>query len=513
MIYKLVGLLLIVVIFFGGGYFLIQNLSGFMAGRKLPSLPFTTQIKSTNLGIKLTDYKKSEIISAKGGSLSLEGDQGKRINLDFPKMSILGTSDITVTQIQNIDGLPAGATLINGVQINSLEDKLGKLATLDVELPEEVSGKRLLGFVYDQDGKNFRRFPVEIKDGKAIFSLDHFSGYGVISVDDSYKDPPTKLQVREEAQLKVRELLKGNEGLTEELKSQILSIMQDWYQRAVKPGLEKAKQNDELVIDAVHEFVVWWQGAQSLGMDKDTLKNESEEGKRLSAEAIKNASEKAYQKCTKEKDPAQAGKLMKLYALAHLLGTEGISGLNVEDIKNKVIKCANFEVKFTSQMVHHTVVGTIDRYSVSGMIPLTMNEDFSLAGEGEIKGEGFTLNGKPCTQSRPEVYLVKVLQTKFTTAEEKPGISLLYDMGEELSDIRANCFEPGVSVEMGGTMWDGDFAFIHEGERVQDNIIKFSNWEILGKGEVYAKKTYKQTKTLGVPIDENTTLELIHKPK
>lgn len=287
--------------------------------------------------------------------------------------------------------------------------------------------------------------------------------------------------------------------------------MLDWYQRAIKPTLQSAVNNDQLTIDAVHEFLVWRQGSQGLGFDTNELKNEDNEGLLLSANAIRNAANKASQKCLRDKDPSMAGVLIKFYALTELLPINGLSGLNSQDIKEMALKCAKFEIKFTSRMLHRNTTGGSSEFQASGSIPLVIDQNFTLSGEGEIKTNSYIFEGVSCTQSRPEIYHVKIQQAGFS-AGNKPQVTLFIDLGEELPDITATCPEEYGSIHMDGTIWDGDFVEMHLDDHITGNIFKLTNWDILGKGGTYAKKVYQKTKNLGVPVTEDTTLELIHRP-
>lgn len=148
---KITVILMLIVIFFVGGYYLVGYLTN------------TRKFGSFKIAVTLSDDIQTQIINSKGGNIILGSNKDDAVNLKFPNMSILGTTDITLSRIKSVGNLPIGSSFVNGVDINSTEDKLGNLATLTVPIPSKFTNQKLLGFVYDSSGDNYRLYPINIK--------------------------------------------------------------------------------------------------------------------------------------------------------------------------------------------------------------------------------------------------------------------------------------------------------------------------------------------------------------
>lgn len=515
---------LLCVVILGGEfvYFKFPQIKELISGN-----PFF-RARSYDVAIELGESKKAGIITVKGGKLDAEG-----YKLDFPKNSVLGAAEIEAQSIFSLRNLPKGTHFAAGVHLTSDEDTLGDPVELEVKIPQNFVGGKLIGFAYNEDGRAFHYYPVEIRGESAVFKIYHFSGYGILSVDDKYDSPPEASDMRDRAEQAIRGIIgEGNSddlsGFTDSQKQRMKNILDVWYRVKVKPMVESAKKDDKVIMNAAKEFIIWWQSTHALPDMEEIFSAQIQEAKRGLAEGVNNAVDKAVRKCDQEKDPAQAGVLIKLASLAHYLGMEGISGLDSEAILAKARKCVNFEVKMTSNFSEHMVatssVGTVTtdiRYGDSGLIPLTIDEDFSLSGEGSSKIDSYSQTGFNCAQNPPEMNSIKIPKLKFEPST-KAGVTIFFDTGET-TNVVWTCTMPNqdfVSTNP-NSVWDYGFYEMHTTEYQgpsEGYLFKLADWEILGKGGVYAKKEYNQTKTFVVQnvtrtVTEHTLFELIHKPR
>lgn len=521
-----IGIVVVLSIVVLGGefvYFKFPQVKEFISGN-----PFLKQ-KSYDVAIELGDLRKAGTITTKGGKIDAEG-----YSLDFLKNSVLGAADISVQNISSLRNLPKGTHFAAGIHIVSDEDTLGDPAELEIKIPQDFVGKKLVGFAYNEDGRAFHFYPVEIKGDSAIFKISHFSGYGILSVDDKYDSPPEASDMRDRSEQAIRNIIgEGNSndlsGFTDSQKQRMKNILDVWYRVKVKPLVESAKKDDKVIMKAAKEFIIWWQSTNALPDMEQIFSAQIQEAKRGLAEGVNNAVDKAVRKCDQEKDPAQAGVLIKLSSLAHYLGLEGIPGLDPEAILAKARKCVNFEVKMTANFTEHMVAtgphGPIDidiKFAESGFVPLTIDEDFSLSGEGKAQIDSYSQTDFACTQNPPEVNSIKIPKLKFESSG-KAGVSLAFDIGEPTSVVWTCRSAEGVTSTDPNSVWDYEFYEMHKSE-VQGLSLEegyqfnLADWDILGKGGVYAKKEYNQTKTFVVQnvtrtVTEHTLFELIHKPR
>lgn len=483
--------------------------------------------KSYDVAIELGESKNAGIITTKGGKIDSEN-----YKLDFPKNSVLGAADIAVQSIAALQNIPKGTNFVAGVHITSDEDGLGEAAELEIKIPQDFAGKKLVGFAYNEDGRAFRFYSVQIKGDSAVFKIYHFSGYGIISVDDKYDFPPEPNDMRDRAEQAIRNIIgEGNSddlsGFTDSQKQRIKNILDVWYRVKVKPLIDSAKGDENVIMKAAKEFIIWWQSTQALPDMEGVFSAQIQEAKSGLAVGVNNAVDKAVRKCNQEKDPAQAGVLTKLYALVHYLSLQGIQGLDAEGIKEKALKCANFEVKMTANFSEHIVatgpLGTIAtdiNYAESGFVPLTIDEDFGLSGEGKAQVDSYSQTGFACTQNPPEMNSIKIPKLKFESSG-KAGVSLFFDTGDSTPVVWSCRSAYGVTSTNPNPVWDYGFYELHKNEYqgpAEGYLFKLADWKILGKGGMYATKEYNQTKTFAVDnatrtVKEHTLFELIHKPR
>jgi hypothetical protein len=485
--------------------------------------------KSYDVAIELGESKRTEIITTKGGKIDVEG-----YTLDFPKNSVLGAAEIEAQSISSLRNLPKGTHFAAGIHIVSDEDTLGDPAGLEIKIPQSLAGSKLIGFAYNEDGRAFHYYPVEIKGGSAVFKIYHFSGYGILSVDDKYDSPPEASDMRDRSEQAIRNIIgEGNSddlsGFTDSQKQRMKNILDVWYRVKVKPLIDSAKKDDKVIMKAAKEFIIWWRSTQGLPDMEEAFSAQIQEAIRRLAEGVNNAVDNAARKCNQEKDPAQAGVLIKLASLAHYLGIEGITGLDSEAILAKARKCANFEVKMTSNFSEHMVAtgphGPVDidiKFAESGFVSLAIDDDFSLSGEGKAQIDSYSETGFACTQNPPEVNSIKIPKLKFESSG-KAGVSLAFDIGEPTPVVWTCRSAEGVTSTDPNSVWDYAFYEMHKNEYQGLSLeegyqFNLADWDILGKGGVYAKKDYSQTKTFVVQnvtrtVTENTLFELIHKPR
>jgi hypothetical protein len=109
----------------------------------------------------------------------LKEDENGDLAIDF-------NSDITLTPVSSIDGLPFSQGYLAAVHLGPDGAKLVDTADLTMEIPGEYDPSTLIGFAADGTGDDLHLYPATFSsyDGKTIatFSVMHFSLYGVAQV-------------------------------------------------------------------------------------------------------------------------------------------------------------------------------------------------------------------------------------------------------------------------------------------------------------------------------------------
>lgn len=124
----------------------------------------------------------------------LQEDENGELVIDYD-------SDIIMTPVSAIEGLPFSQGYLAAVHLGPDGAKLVRSADLSMEIPGEYDPSSLIGFAADGTGDDFHLYPATFysSDGKtyAQFNILHFSLYGVAQVVQSEivaqkKHPPVK---------------------------------------------------------------------------------------------------------------------------------------------------------------------------------------------------------------------------------------------------------------------------------------------------------------------------------
>lgn len=516
----LVVTVLIFAVVFAGVVWVLSNQDKISRIWEAP--PFTEKSAGLAVSVVLASEKAEKIIDSDGGKLEIPN-----AILDFPSRSLLTASDVAIYPIEKMNGLPNGAQFIAGAQIDSMEDVLLTPASLQVTIPDEAVGKNLRGVAYGKDGSNLHYFPVEISGNQANFLLFHFSGYGIIAVDDSEMKLPEPSLERLSAEFVIASIMQTYQddffwGRRDEMplgaKESLLTAMEEWYRDGVKPKLMSAIRSDDLLLDSATEYIVWRQMAIALGIEEE-LAALDQEGINILARAIKSGGDKAYQKCVGDKDAEKAGRLLRIWALVEALGLNGKAGINWTDIQSKIEQCANFELRITSRFDEKNGCGG-DSTIASGKLNLTPDNVLILSGEGEVKTTEQKMCGAVClAKPGPEVSRVEVLGSQLAAAN-KTEIALLLKIFAS-DRVEYSC-RPSENWTDLGTInlshWLANMSEMHYEDLVEEeadySTIKITDWEKVNKDGVFAKKHYKSTKSLGTTlVAEDTLFELMHAPR
>ncbi len=501
---------------------------------KAASLPFIGKFvgKSQSV-VSKSSLSKTATIGSKGGTLSVVGADSTS-TLEIPSKGLFYKTVVHGSPILSMSGLPQDSELIAGVDYDSSDALLTKPAKLEITL-DEVPKKKLMGFAYDAGGKNLITFPVTVHESTAIIPVMHFSGYGIITVPDTFKSNEHTNDVRAQAQqdilgfmswIQVTQAFGMNEQLTEAQKKGLRDILTDWWNRGVKPLLEQSLRDSKEIIPAAKEYTIWLQAVQALGFESDfstTIKT----SETILAKAILHAAEEASRMCIESHDPSQAGVLLKLYAIAEGLGLDGVGGLRVESLKKQALNCAQFKLtiqsRFTVEDGKVCPVGEDEAYS--GEIDLVADEDFTLSGKGTVKADSIQVCAKECRIEQgdgPVEATVEIPGVIFGMSSQARDIAIPLVVTDETA-VQYDCsyVVPGTDVDFGYHRpfgWDGEFYNMHDEARTGLFEYMITGWTRSGSGDAFATKIYDWVKKptfmgMGVPVHEVTTIKLLHTPR
>jgi len=217
---------------------------------------------------EITDpMRVSVILSQVGASKEMDGQGGTiqvNENTDFQftlgKDTLETMKAISLTPIQSIGGLDSAWTFIAGVQLTPDGTTFASAGKLTISIPEGFRNKKLTGFSYEGDGKDFSFYPITVSDGMAVFDVYGFSGYGLVSVEDFEAVPPKPSSIEKQAKQYLAAILRESAGLDDVLLKRIENILSAWYETSVKPKLDTAERDSDGIRDAGREFMSWLAG-------------------------------------------------------------------------------------------------------------------------------------------------------------------------------------------------------------------------------------------------------------
>ncbi len=485
------------------------------------STPFDKSAKGLQVSPVISTETANKLIDQTGGEVDLSVN-GTISKLILPAKSVSGSTSIEIKKISSISGLPGGMDLISGNELGPDGLWLDMQADLKISLTSEQLSKKLIGFSYSGSGADFRFYPMKIVGGEATFKLSGFSGYGVLELKEDKAAPAAPSTIERQAQQFIANIVREGQsqsgGISSDQTNRIKNILTAWYNTSLKGNLKEAETTPDKIDSALHEYKSWLTMVQLFGLD-DSFKSEIEVSMNSLALSIKNASAKASKVCTDQKDPNQASKLLRYYKISELMGLDGRSNLKSSDIQDMTKKCVRFKLTITSKQISG---GSIDKGSVeaSGEGAIVLDDSMQLTGSGQITVSNYFMNTTMpvCHGNAPEVWPFTI--PSFSLSQSGTNkLSLPFDLGTP-NNVVYDCSTDLVTVTEPNSAWIFDLAHQDElqssSETVGNYLLK--DWEIVGKGEVFARKVYNRTVTpsqgMGMlTIQEQTTFELIHQPQ
>lgn len=472
--------------------------------------------------------RQSASMSSAGGTLGLEGDKQK-LSLVIPEHALLGPEDVALERLREIENLPEGARFVAGADLAPDGVGFTKAATLRVQLPRGAQTDNLVAFAYEESGNYFHYHPFFIQGDTVEIPLDGFSGGGVIEVVGTIPVINPGGPERTAKQLladvlrrakgkQVRQLKRGEEGdVDPRLLDEARGILNAWYRLGVKPDLRVAERDDAKVTGAISHLLSWRTQVELFGLEEHFQK-EYDEALASAARGIRHALFQAEKRCVKQKDPNQVAEMLRWLGLAQSLGLESRAGLTAEEITKNVRACAAFELeidsKFTVDILSFRGQNVV-RHVASGNIPLSLGENYTLTGVGNVS-ERLVTDLPGCTTGPHSLNVTATATLNINTRRSaKHRVSLLVHVPTVQKANYYECQTSGATYFADDSGWAGFFSDLHAEERTGQDaeacctyLIK--GWTI-GKGEIFAEKSYQNN--VG-PIEvENTKLTLRHAPK
>lgn len=343
-----------------------------------PISPASSNTQPVNLTITLDDTASvSALIPQKGGSVSATLANGLVYTLEIPAGALLSDQEVTITPIHSIDGLPFSGGLIGGVQLEPDGTLLMAPATLTIQIPQGYDKSALVGFGYHEEGTGFHLTPASGDGSTITLKLISFSGHGAASgTDQEVNDQARRftgssVDDYEQQAADVLDQARARGEANNSDMQKLTEIWKDYYDKVVKPALQAAVSDDTKIDNAASTYLNWARQAELLGIDSD-LASRRTEGDALLIRGLKNAFDKASQRCVSDQNVKEAGNMISRLRQLELLGARD-SGYTLEGKYKEFERCLTYKVNFDSIVTATTEMNQNIISHVAGTVILKLD--------------------------------------------------------------------------------------------------------------------------------------------
>jgi hypothetical protein len=241
-----------------------------------PAAPLdVTPVLATSNSVKAT-------IGQDGGSLTAKAADGTTYTLAIPKNAVLFKTDVAMTPVTDIGGLPMGVSPTNriGVQLQPDGLELFTPATLTItpSKPLPDTGAATIDWLGQGTDAGLRLS--RLTSTTITLTVEHFSGYGAFwPLDQTWWTVFQSLQARQYRRLE-SEMIKALEEVRQQqllgratvtLDEVALAFKDRWMREVLQPRLVEAHLGCTEAVAAVVLYRTWEQQRQELGSTDEAL--------------------------------------------------------------------------------------------------------------------------------------------------------------------------------------------------------------------------------------------------
>lgn len=330
-------------------------------------------------------YRSALISASSGGRIELKAASGITYTLDIPKNALVSDQVIWMAPVTQVDGLPLSGGLLGAVELRPQGTRLMKPATLTIQVPSSFETADLTGFAYQGAGDDFHLYPVTARGRAITASIIHFSAYGGgqgTQADEkaARTTAPSTPESRYEQDIASALDDARRTGSDPSSMQQLEDAVRNFFDAQVYPDLKKAETDDQFLDAAGNEYLTWSKSLELLGMDSRLGKEITKADSSLK-KGIRNAYDRASQRCVSDLDWEQGVKMIQRAREVSIL-----YGTGYEDLQSKIQKCWTFRLDFES-VIRWELDDNMDITAhVKAQVPLKLNDDLSsLEGRAPLK--------------------------------------------------------------------------------------------------------------------------------
>jgi hypothetical protein len=494
------------------------------------------------------DQEKAQtsLISASaGGKIEASAPNGVTYTLEIPKDSLLTDELITVTPVSQIDGLPLSGGLLGAVDLKPDGVRFVRPVVLTIKLPSGFNNADLIGFAYQGAGEGLHLYPVS-GDGSAITAhLMHFSSYGAgegTGDDSQYllgPDEPAKNLTEAEARFE-SEVATAYEKARRTNKSvdegkELEDALRAFFDAQVWPNLKSAETNDQLLDSALSQYLSWLKQAELAGL-REVFGPERERADASAKKGLRNAFDKASQRCVQDIDYEQGYRMLTRARQAGLL-----YGIEYEDLNDKLDKCWRFRLDYESIVKWEIPTPQNFTAHVKSQVTLKMRPDMTaFDGEAPLEYVEYSMEWMGDASIMNALCQVDLKSTD-TTLTVSPLVSGLNVSEKGTPPRMLAVLDPGSTTETWGLKcdtgagtiqtlipfpalgWSSGFSQVHKDQSYYPSTVNgvpegsrkyiFNHFQPAGKPVVGRETGTREATVEGARVTDEYTIDIIHMPK
>jgi hypothetical protein len=494
-----------------------------------------------------------------GGAIHLTNTAGYVFALNVPAGALDRPETITMTDINQLGGLPLSGGLLAAVDLQPEGVVFSTPVRLDIVAPANLNATNAIGFNARNDGSQLALQPTFNTNRTVSLYLWHFSlagaGQGTASdaqaqVQNAPDDPMSAYTQQTAATLQACRADPNCD--VQSISGELCVTYRNMADNVVLPKLKAAVTDDSAIDDALGTWLRWLREAELLGLQdgglsagaaaNDCLGNRAARAANLAATALHNAINKACQRCMNHE-------IWEIYHMGKLVRTAELLGFSEdsESFFQCARKCLVFELSIESE-----IVGSNGQYILSthtkGKAKLRAIEDDDLlrlkllfTGSGQwpvtahqepdihASGCSWQISPAPGRLQFPLVsiqlyrermtYVPGQGEVTIYTLDPNMTVYMSYNLSLMPKENRVVVC-PGVPPPPDINTFDATFCALHNQEGIIPTgiqadllggpVFRFTGFSGPGPEDVILTKTYFQSG--GGVVTENTLIELRHTP-
>ncbi|MBA3341986.1 MAG: hypothetical protein H0T48_09140 [Gemmatimonadaceae bacterium] len=291
------------------------------------------------------------IVSNSGGNVTATAADGTQFTLTIPQGALVSDEQITVTPVTSIAGLPGGATVVAGAQLEPDGLLLLEPATLEIKPPSPVSAAQAFPIAWDASGNDLHLHPVMPRSAVTAFQVNHFSGFAIASGSDAAMSAIDAKIPQACANRVFRELnkafaarrraaLMGDESGIADLAARFIELARSYLNNILKPVIAQLEKDDSLLPCVMSEVVAFERTVQLMMGEAGAPADFAEPLENAWVEVYKalgDSFNRTYERCMRNESPVF--QLQKMTSAARLLVIVNLPELLPGDHVSKIQEC------------------------------------------------------------------------------------------------------------------------------------------------------------------------------